>query len=663
MLASAAVRAAGERVGAAGLAAAAAAGVLAFAALFFANGSDLARLVWVGSLALVVAAVPSAGALAGLAPDVRLDRRAGLFAGCLVGLAAWMALSLTWSLSPDRSWGETNRTLVYAAFAVVGLVLGSWLPRPAVAGARGAAALLGLLYGWALLEKCVPALYADYGRIARLRAPLGYWNELALLGAVGVPVALWLAAPRTRSVRERAAGAALLYGAVVVTLLTYSRVGVLLAALAALAWVLLSAERVEGLAVLSLGTVVGAGVFGAALALPGITGDGEPRSTRAVDGAIFAAVVLAGAALVGLAAAALARREARRPLAGDVRRRLERAAALAGIALALAAVAASAAFAHRIWGEFANPVGTQIGSGTGHLASFNSSNRWRWWQEEWSAFTAHPGLGTGAGTFHLTDLRLRTSSLVTTDEPHNTPLQFLGELGPVGLLLYLAAAAAAAGGTLAARRRARGDERAAVTALGLALAVFGLHTVVDMDWLFVASCGPLLLLAGLLLGRGSEADPLRVPPRRPLVALAAMLFAAGIVYSLSAPWLAQRALAAGLTIPNAKRAHGYDPLSTDVLTDWAALADANGDVFGALKLYRDAVALEPESSSTWWALGSFYYGRGAWPQAYDALSKAWRYDRHGPAGEPCGLLDQARHKALGVWPASCPRGSRPAASP
>src|SRR5581483_6444281 len=118
----------------------------------------------------------------------------------------------------------------------------------------------------------------------------------------------------------------------------------------------LSADRVESLAALVLGGGAAAAVFGAALALPGITGDGEPRSTRAVDGAIFAATVLAGAVLVALAAVALARLERRRPLGPAARRRVERAAAVAGVALALAGVAASAAFAHRIWGEFANPV-------------------------------------------------------------------------------------------------------------------------------------------------------------------------------------------------------------------------------------------------------------------------------------------------------------------
>jgi len=637
--------------------------MLVFCALFLANGTAPSRLVWIGSLSLAVAVLPLAASLAGSAPGVRFDRAATAFLGCVLGLAVWMAISMLWSLSPDRSWGEVNRSLVYAAFALAGLVLGSWLPRPAVTGARVAAVLLGLVYGWALLAKSVPALYPDYGRLARLRAPLGYWNELALLGAIGVPVALWLSAPRARRTAERAAGAVLLFAAALVTLLTYSRVGVLLAGLAAVAWIMLSRDRVESLAALVLGGCVAGVVFGCALALPGITSDGEPRSARAHDGAIFAAVTLVAAAVVALGAIALVRYERRHPLENVYRRRVEQAAAVAGIALVVVGTVVSVAFAHRIWGEFANPVGSQISSSKGHLASLNSSNRWRWWQEEWSAFTAHPGGGTGAGTFQLTDLRLRTTSLVTADEPHNTPLQFLGELGIVGLLLYLGAVASATAGVVAARRRSTGDERAAVTALGLVLAVFALHTVVDMDWSYVATCGPLLLVAGLLLGRKPGSVEPGVSSRRPFVAVAAVLVALGVVYSLAAPWLSQRALAAGLTVSNAERAHSYDPLSTEALTDWAALLDARGQTLRALRLYKDAVALEPESSDTWWALGSFYYGHKAWPQAFSALSRSWQYDRYGPAGEPCGLLDQARHKALGVWPASCPRGSPRPASP
>ena len=212
---------------------------------------------------------------------------------------------MVWSTSPDRTWQFTNRTLVYAAFALLGVLVGARTPRARIA--EGAAALLGLLVGWALLAKCVPALYGDYGRLARLRSPLDYWNELALLCTAGVPLALWLAA------RRRIEGVVLLYGLTVTLLLTYSRFGVALACLAAAAWVVLDRKRVESLAAVALGGGIGAAVFGVALALPGITSDGEPRSVRAHDGWIFALVVLAGAALVAGArmAAAPARGVAR----------------------------------------------------------------------------------------------------------------------------------------------------------------------------------------------------------------------------------------------------------------------------------------------------------------------------------------------------------------
>lgn len=650
MLASGPVAAARERAGSSVRVAATVAGLAAFCALFFGDGSDPARLVWIGALALAVAALPLAASLAGLAPAISLDRAGRAFAGCVAGLAVWTGLSTLWSLSPDASWRTTNETLVYLAFAVAGIVLGAWLPRPALAGARAAAALLALLYGWALLAKCVPALYSDYGRIARLRAPLGDGNMLALFGAAGVPVALWLAGTR------RAAGTVLLYAAVLVALLTYSRDGVALALLAAVPGVALGGGRVERLVTAGIGVAAAAAVYGAALALPGITADGEPHGTRVVDGGLFAGIVVVAAALVALAAGRLGRLDP----SPAARRRIERWAGRAGLAVAVVLVVLAGAFSQRLWHSFANPAASQIGSQSGRVASLNSSNRWRWWQEEWSAFTGHPLLGTGAGTFHLTDLRLRQSGLVTTDDPHNVPLRFLGELGIVGFLLYLGAAAAAALGIVRAARRAAGEEAAAIGALGLALAVFFLHAVANWDWLYLAACGPFLLLPGLLLGR--RGGPSATPAGRRILALAAVLVALGGVYSLAAPWLADRTLASAVTLDAVKSAHSYDPLNTEALLTWATLEDVNGNALQALKLYKDATALEPQTSEVWYQLGSFYYEHKDWPAAYDALSRAWRYDPY-TVGVPCGLLDQARHRAIGVWAPSCPRGSVRAAHP
>jgi O-Antigen ligase len=640
MLASAPVRVPLDRQAAGGAAVAAAAGALSFGAFFLARGTELGPLVWIGGFALLAAAFATVGA-----PS--LPPATFAFLALLGALAAWCGFTTLWSVSPDASWQYTNRTIVYVAFALLGALAAAYLRRPGEWIVRGATLLLALLLGWALLAKCVPSLYSDYGRLARLRAPVDYWNELALLAVVTVPVALWLAS------RRYAAGALLLFGAGLTVLLTYSRFGIGLACLAAVAWLLLTEDRVGGLgAVLLAGGAAGA-VFGIALALPGITKDGQPHAVRVHDGWVFALAILAGAALV-FGAAVLLQRVL--PVPEPVRKRIERAAALAGTAIAIGAVIAAVVLAGRIWHTFANPVSSQITSSTGHIASLNSSNRWRWWQEAWHAFTRHPGGGTGAGTFRITDAMLRRSPIETT-EPHNVPLQFLSETGIVGLLLFVAAAVVGLVGVARARARATGIERAALTALAIGAAAFLVHLVADTDWDYVAVCGPLLFVTGALTA--ADATPEPAPRRRPLLAVGAVLVALGAIYSLGAPWLAQRQLTTATTLAQVKRAHAYDPLSTDVLTEWAAFEEAS-DPVRAEQLYRDAISLEPENATVWFEYGDFFWDERLWRQAYLAYSTSWQDDRFGPAGVPCGRLDQARHKVLGVWPPSCP-GGRPAA--
>src|SRR5437868_2975856 len=78
--------------------------------------------------------------------------------------------------------------------------------------------------GWALLGKVFPSLCPDGARVARLRDPIGYWNALALVCAIALPLGLWLWTRRDR--RVRVAGIVLLYLAVIALVLTYSRAGV-----------------------------------------------------------------------------------------------------------------------------------------------------------------------------------------------------------------------------------------------------------------------------------------------------------------------------------------------------------------------------------------------------------------------------------------------------
>src|ERR1700746_3704804 len=133
MLASCPVRA--------GAVLAAGAGALSFAAFFFARGTTLSSLVWIGAAALLLAAIAFAAA-----PP--LGPEAAVFLTLLAGLAVWFGLTTLWSISPEDSWQYTNRTVVCVAFAVLGAFVAARLPHAPEWIARAAAALLSVVFGW-----------------------------------------------------------------------------------------------------------------------------------------------------------------------------------------------------------------------------------------------------------------------------------------------------------------------------------------------------------------------------------------------------------------------------------------------------------------------------------------------------------------------------------
>src|SRR6478736_567068 len=256
--------------------------VLTGLALFFGGGAGDGSLWWLGGGAAVaiVVALATRGlprGLVTLAPFALL--------------VAWLAASISWSWLPDRSWDYADRALVYLLFAALGL----WLAGRTRELALGLCVLLGALAVWALAAKVFPPLY-DYGPpdTTRLRAPVGLWNQLALLGDIALPLALW---------RRRVSGTLLAYVWLVALVLTYSRGGVATAVIVVTAYLALADDRLERGATLLAAALPAAAVSGIAFALAGITNDGQSSSTRWHDGLVFGAVLLVGAA----AAAALAR--------------------------------------------------------------------------------------------------------------------------------------------------------------------------------------------------------------------------------------------------------------------------------------------------------------------------------------------------------------------
>ncbi len=201
----------------------------------------------------------------------------------LAALALWCALSIAWSIEPDATWSYANRTFVYLTLALVGALLAAE-PRRLL---FGCSILLGAVCVWSLLGKVLPWLYEDYGRIARLRGPIGYWNALALLGDIALPIGLCLAT------RMRTAGTLLVFGWIVVIGMTYSRGGVLVAVVVVVLWMVLSGAWLDSLSTLVAAGLPAAGVLAVAFSLPGLTDDGQSHSSRVHAGIVFGVVLAA----------------------------------------------------------------------------------------------------------------------------------------------------------------------------------------------------------------------------------------------------------------------------------------------------------------------------------------------------------------------------------
>ena len=584
--------------------------------------------VWTALAPLFVAGGWGAFALAGRAPQ---PRGGAALVGLLLATAAWAGLSVAWSIAPDRSWAELNRILVFAAFLVVGLLLGACGPSARRWAAAALAAALGAAVLWALAGKVIPALFPDGDRTARLRDPIGYWNALALAADMLLVLASWLAATaRTRALR--AGGTLLAYAAVVAVLLTVSRTGVAGAAAAVVIWVWIARERLLALALVLAAALPGAAVAGWAFTRPALVDDAQSRADRVAEGALFGLLLLVGAAVAVLAAELVRRREP-----DLLRRRIPPAFAAA----ALAATVALGALAIALGGS-----ATSVEQGPGRLLDASANNRLAWWGEAVDVFAADPLTGAGAGTFELARKRYRDQADHAV-EPHNVPLQFLAGTGLIGLGLLLAFLAAAALAVAQAVRRLDGAERGVAAALATLPAVWVLQSLVDYPWDFVEVTGPALFAVGVLAA-GGGAQRRRGGPFAVAAVVAVALAAAATVVT---PWLAERSVRqvdvelgrgdVAAAQDAAEQARSLDPLSLAPVFARARVEEARGDEAAALEAYREAVRLQPENPETWYELGLYEFQQGDRCSAYVHLNEAYTRDPSGRQWVPDGPLVQS----------------------
>ncbi len=486
------------RPGTAALCCAGLVGVAVATAAFAGDGSGFKGVLPVGALAVGLLAAYLIAFAFGAVPLPRVGRSGGTLLLTTGLVVVWTGATIAWSIAPDRSWDTFNRGVVFAVFLGLGVALAG-VGRHAAArlAASALAIVVGVVLAWALLAKSIPALDPAGIRVARLSEPVDYWNALALIANIALPLALWVGASRGRKVSVRILGGLLAYAAVLVLLMTISRAGAVVAIGVVLLWLVLSSERVEGGLLLAAAGVPAALVAGWAFTRPALVDAGAAKSDRVADGAVFGGLASVGAlvvvALVGLGA--------RRELSEHGRRRAGRVLlAVAVVALAVAVVAVAVSIRNPVsWfrDDVTGSSCSEVVNDPSRLGSLNVNSRWCWWNEATDVFAQHTPLGAGAGTFEIARKRFRSDERSVL-QPHSVPLQHLADGGIPGLVFFLALVGAAAWVCVCTVRRLEGGERAAAVALVAAPVAYLAHALVDYTWDFLAVTAPTMVALGVL---------------------------------------------------------------------------------------------------------------------------------------------------------------------
>ena len=106
---------------------------------------------------------------------------------------------------------------------------------------------------YALLVKVFPETFDAQGTLGRIYLPLGYWNAIGLIAALGVPACLWAGARRERARAMRALAVPSITVLVTVVILSYSRSALLAMIVGVGCWFAFVPLRLRGALVLGIG--------------------------------------------------------------------------------------------------------------------------------------------------------------------------------------------------------------------------------------------------------------------------------------------------------------------------------------------------------------------------------------------------------------------------
>jgi O-antigen ligase len=568
------------------------------------GGTQLPRLTPV-LIGLILAGGGACAAALLVAPR---PMRGGAAVALFALLAAVTALSIEWSVAPEDSWIEANRTVAYLA-AFAGAVAVANLRR-----GRAETVLAGLLLAaaavvaYALASRVWPAQLAELEIYARIGQPFGYWNAVGATAAMALVPALWLGARRQGPLALRSLAVPLTALVLLALLLTYSRSSLLAALVVTAAWVAIVPLRLRSVAVLIAAAAGAAPVFAWTSSKAAFTDDGVALSAREDVATAFGLLLLALVIVLYGAGYLLLRERERRAVSPRTRERAGRALLAAGAVAALAGLVAFNPLAGG-WDELTSE-SSVTSTGPERLGTVSSA-RARYWRDAIDVFEEHPLEGAGAAGFETAGLRFRDSHFMSRTAHGYVP-QTLADLGLLGLVVSLALLAA----WLARVRRCVGPGRPAATALGLAVIAYGVQAALDWTWFVPGPTVMALVAAGCLAG-AATGGAAAAPRGRMRIALACGVGALALAAAWSA-WQPERAdrraedaLAAAAAgdvddaLEEAESAQDIDPLALKPLFAEGAVLLRAGRIEDARGVFRQAVDEHPADAQAWLRLADF----------------------------------------------------------
>lgn len=519
---------------------------------------------------------------------------AGRVAGtALLALALLALSSATWADAPARAVTEFQRTLAYLGVFVLVLLLArrgsaaAWSDGLALGlVAVAAVALVSRFFAGTFSTQEIPELLPAAAE--RLSFPVGYWNGLAILVALAVPLLL-RGAVAGETPWGRGAAVAAVPAIAAVLYLTSSRGGVATAIVGTAAMLALARRRWAVAGATTVGFLGAAGVVAVLLASD--------------EGAGPAVAVVVIGLLAGGAWAAISRvapRESRLPAWAGW--------AVAGAGLAVVLVALVAADPISRFETFKAPPEPSAERDPdflrSHLVSAGGSGRWQFWSAAVDAFRTERLHGRGAGSYEAWWAQHGTLPVFARNA-HSEYLETAAELGLLGLAALVAFLAAVAA---AIASRLGGEGRDTVAGLAGAFTAFAVALGIDWAWQLGAVAAVGLAVAGLLTGPATtEAAPI---PRFPLLWRSGMAtFAVLSVVALAVPLLATTELErsrdavergdAKAAAAHALRASEIEPWSPDPRLQLALVQEQAGELRRARASLQQALSRDPIDWRLW----------------------------------------------------------------